>query len=202
MPCCTAVQIGLVNVFRAWGVLPAAVVGHSSGEVASAYAAGVLSARKAIIIAYLRGMVLDEVQDENGKARPPGMMATIGLGATQTEKFLSYGAVVACHNSSRNTTVSGDADAVQETLRKVAEADPLIRCHSLRVRTAFHSHHVGPSALKYEELLRPFLDELETSSRPLDSPRLYSSISGSLEEDAAKLVGSARYWKDSLEKPV
>ncbi|KAI8246120.1 Highly reducing polyketide synthase FUM1 [Colletotrichum sp. SAR 10_96] len=204
LPCCTAVQIGLVNMFRAWGVLPAAVVGHSSGEVASAYAAGFLSARKAIIIAYLRGMVLDEAQDENGKARPrrPGMMATIGLGATQTERFLSSGAVVACHNSPSSTTVSGDADAVQETLGKVAEADPQIRCHALRVRTAFHSHHVGPSALRYEELLRPFLDGVETSSRPLDSPPLYSSISGSLEEDAAKLVGSARYWRDSLEKPV
>lgn len=191
-------------MLRAWGVLPAAVVGHSSGEVASAYAAGFLSARKAIIIAYLRGMVLDELRDENGKPRPrqPGMMATIGLGAMQAERFLSPGAVVACHISPRNTTVSGDADAVQETLRKVAEADPLIRCHVLRVRTAFHSHHVGPSALKYEELLRPFLDEVDTSSRPLDSPPLYSSISGSLEEDAAKLVGSPRYWRDSLEKPV
>ncbi|KAJ0268560.1 Type I Iterative PKS [Colletotrichum noveboracense] len=204
LPCCTAVQIGLVNMFRAWGVLPAAVVGHSSGEVASAYAAGFLSARKAIIIAYLRGMILDELRDENGKPRPrqPGMMATIGLGAIQAEKFLSPGAVVACHNSPRNTTVSGDADAVQETLRKVTEADPLIRCHALRVRTAFHSHHVGPSALKYEELLTPILDGVETSSRPLNSPPLYSSISGSLEEDAAKLVGSVRYWRDSLEKPV
>ncbi|KAF3799863.1 Highly reducing polyketide synthase FUM1 [Colletotrichum gloeosporioides] len=204
LPCCTAVQIGLVNMLRAWGVLPAAVIGHSSGEVASAYAAGVLSARKAIIIAYLRGMVLDEVRNENGKARPrqPGMMATISLGAAQTEKFLSPGAVVACHNSPSSTTVSGDADAVQETLRKVAQADARIRCHALRVRTAFHSHHVGPSALKYEERLRPFLDGLETSARPSYSPSLYSSISGSLEEDAAKLVGSARYWRDSLEKPV
>ncbi|KAI8308661.1 Highly reducing polyketide synthase FUM1 [Colletotrichum sp. SAR11_59] len=128
LPCCTAVQIGLVNMLRAWGVLPAAVVGHSSGEVASAYAAGVLSARKAIIIAYLRGMVLDEVQDENGKARPRrlGMMATIGLGAAQTETFLSYGAVVACHNSPSNTTVSGDADAVQEILRKCRKSGTTI----------------------------------------------------------------------------
>ncbi|KAK2777211.1 polyketide synthase [Colletotrichum kahawae] len=204
LPCCTAIQIGLVNVFRAWGVLPAAVVGHSSGEVASAYAAGVLSARKAIIIAYLRGMVLDEVRDENGKPRPrqPGIMATVGLEAAQTEKFLSPGAVVACHNSPSSTTVSGDADAVQETLRKVAEADPRIRCHALRVRTAFHSHHVGPSALKFEGLLRPLLDGVKTGSRLSQSPLLYSSVSGSLERDATKLAGSAQYWRHSLAKPV
>ncbi|KAI8281754.1 Highly reducing polyketide synthase [Colletotrichum sp. SAR11_57] len=169
LPCCTAVQIGLVDMFRAWGVLPAAVVGHSSGEVASAYAAGVLSARKAIIIAYLRGMVLDELRDENGKPRPrqPGMMATIGLGAMQAEKFLSPGAVVACHNSPSNTTISGDADAVQETLRKVAEVDPRIRCHALRVRTAFHSHHIGPSALR---MFRQALEQLvkrEHDNNPL-----------------------------------
>ncbi|TQN65712.1 Reducing polyketide synthase DEP5, partial [Colletotrichum shisoi] len=204
LPCCAAVQIGLVNMFRAWGVLPAAVVGHSSGEVASAYAAGVLSARKAIIIAYLRGMVLEEVPDEDGKAlrRRPGAMATVGLGAEQTARFLSPGAVVACDNSPSSTTVSGDEDAVQKTLRRVTEADPQIRCHALRVRTAFHSHHVESSALKYEELLRSFLDADETGSRLSSTCSLYSSVSGSLEQDAAKLVGSAQYWRDGLAKPV
>ncbi|OBR09603.1 KR domain-containing protein [Colletotrichum higginsianum IMI 349063] len=204
LPCCAAVQIGLVNMFRAWGVLPAAVVGHSSGEVASAYAAGVLPARKAIIIAYLRGMVLEEVLDEDGKTlrRRPGAMATVGLGAEQTARFLSPGAVIACDNSPSSTTVSGDDDAVQETLRNVAEADSQIRCHALRVRTAFHSHHVEPSALKYEELLRPLLEGGETGKRLSSSCSLYSSVSGSLEQDAAKLVGSARYWRDSLAKPV
>ncbi|KAK2005280.1 KR-domain-containing protein [Colletotrichum eremochloae] len=193
LPCCTAIQIALVNVYRSWSISPIAVVGHSSGEVASAYAAGVLSTRQAIIIAYLRGLVLHE-----GTARP-GAMATIGLGAGETAKFLGPGAVVACENSPISTTVSGDTDAVQETLRRVAKADTQIRCHTLKVRTAFHSHHVRPSALRYEELLEPFL-----GGDPGGSPScaLYSSVTGSYDEFPSELVRRPRHWRYSLESPV
>ncbi|EFQ25774.1 KR domain-containing protein [Colletotrichum graminicola M1.001] len=193
LPCCIAIQISLVNVYRAWGVLPVAVVGHSSGEVASAYAAGVLSARKAIIIAYLRGMVMSEATVQ------PGAMAAVGLGPEETARFLAPGAVVACENSPSSTTVSGDTDSVQETLRKVSEADPQIRCHKLKVATAFHSHHVRASALKYEELLRPFLD---VESNGSSSCALYSSVTGSFHKHPSYLMQNAHHWRDSLERVV
>ncbi|KAK1570020.1 KR domain-containing protein [Colletotrichum navitas] len=193
LPCCTAIQIALVNVYRSWGVHPSAVVGHSSGEVASAYAAGVLSTRQAIIIAYLRGLALHE-----GTARP-GTMATVSLGAEETVQFLSSGAVIACENSPNSTTVSGDADAVRETLGKVAEADPQISCHMLKVQTAFHSPHVRPSALRYEQSLEPFLGG-DSSGCP--SCSLYSSVTGSFSECPSDLVRRPRYWRYSLEKPV
>ena len=50
-PLCTVVQIGLVKLLKSWGVIPIAIVGHSSGEIAAAYAAGIVSAEGAITVA-------------------------------------------------------------------------------------------------------------------------------------------------------
>ena len=54
-PICTAVQVMVVNILQSAGISFAAVVGHSSGEITAAYAAGVITASEAIKIAYYRG---------------------------------------------------------------------------------------------------------------------------------------------------
>ncbi|KAJ6114967.1 Acyl transferase/acyl hydrolase/lysophospholipase [Penicillium sp. IBT 16267x] len=73
-PLCTAIQIALVDTFASVGIQPDAVVGHSSGEIAAAYAAGAITAREAIIIAFYRGLVT-KMQTSTGA------MAAIGLGS-------------------------------------------------------------------------------------------------------------------------
>ncbi|KAK7906373.1 polyketide synthase [Apiospora marii] len=60
-PLCAALQLALVELLRAWGITPAAVVGHSSGEIAAAYAAGILSFENAIICAYYRGLYIGRI---------------------------------------------------------------------------------------------------------------------------------------------
>ena len=55
---CTAVQIGLVDLLASWSVRPSGVAGHSSGEIAAAYASGRITAAEAIVAAYLRGIYL------------------------------------------------------------------------------------------------------------------------------------------------
>lgn len=50
-PACTAIQLGLVLLLRSWGIVPSTVTGHSSGEIASAFAAGIISFEAAIAIA-------------------------------------------------------------------------------------------------------------------------------------------------------
>jgi acyl transferase domain-containing protein len=57
-PVCTAVQIALMDVLHHWGINPDTVVGHSSGEMAAACAAGLLTAREAILAAFCRGKPL------------------------------------------------------------------------------------------------------------------------------------------------
>ncbi|OLN96157.1 Lovastatin nonaketide synthase 3 [Colletotrichum chlorophyti] len=195
LPCCCALQIAIVNILRAWGVLPVAVVGHSSGEVASAYAAGALSASEAIIAAYLRGMVFDS--RDLGMSQP-GAMAAVGLGPEQTLHFLGPGAVVACENSDISTTISGDRDAVEEVLKRIQHENPNVPCRMLRVKTAFHSHHAFASAARYEELLAPFL----TQNRKISACRLYTSVYGSLMGESGTATATTKYWRDSLVQPV
>ena len=116
-PLCTALQIGLVVLLDCWGLKPHAVVGHSSGEIAAAYAAGLISAKDAIINAYYRGLVLSQTGSEQKDTADKGAMCAVGLGEQETSKLLeSYAGRVqlAAINSPTSCTLSGDQDAIQE----------------------------------------------------------------------------------------
>ncbi|WYZ42231.1 hypothetical protein EsH8_V_001126 [Colletotrichum jinshuiense] len=109
-----------------------AVVGHSSGEIAAAYAAGVLTMKEAIIVAYYRGYTAKKM----GKL---GAMAAVGLGRDQVIKFLTDKVNVACENSMCSVTLSGDVDALEVVCDaiKLAKPDTMIRV--LEVDRAYHS---------------------------------------------------------------
>ncbi|KAI0601372.1 hypothetical protein F4775DRAFT_582241 [Biscogniauxia sp. FL1348] len=61
-PLVTALQLGLLALLRDWGLKPSAVIGHSSGEIASAVAAGFLSQEEGIKVAYFRGKAAKDIQ--------------------------------------------------------------------------------------------------------------------------------------------
>lgn len=131
-PICTALQIALVDFLAAWHVTPAAVIGHSSGEIAAAYAAGSLSMREAIIIAFYRGYVCSTPQKRGG-------MAAIGLGRDDVQPYLVPGVRIACENSGNSVTLSGDLQPLEESMVaiKVDHPDALVR--KLQVDVAYHS---------------------------------------------------------------
>lgn len=131
-PATTAIQIGLVNLLANWGILPASVVGHSSGEIVAAYSAGALSARSAIIIAYFRGIVAKAVDK-------PGSMAAIGLGWNETAALLPDDVRVACENSPQSVTISGNSEGIDDVLARIQKEKPDVPCRRLRVNTAYHS---------------------------------------------------------------
>jgi acyl transferase domain-containing protein len=124
--------MALFNKFTALGIKFNATVGHSSGEIAGAYAAGFLSMEEAITIAYYRGYITT-------KQTRPGAMAAIGLGAQNTATFLIDGVVVACENSPDSCTISGDAESVSEVVDKIKEAMPDVLARLLKVSIAYHS---------------------------------------------------------------
>lgn len=136
-PLTTAVQIGLVKILARSGVHPEAVLGHSSGEIAAAYAAGAISADSAIAIAYYRGKV---AKSQSGM----GEMASVGLSSKDVAPFLVDGVVVACHNSPRSVTLSGDRDRIDHVVEQIKAQLPDVFCRRLRVNVAYHSRACFP----------------------------------------------------------
>ena len=131
-PLCTALQVALFNRYATLGLRPTAVVGHSSGEIAAAYAAGYISMEEAIVVAYYRGYVTT-------KQTRDGAMAAVGLGAHELSSFLREGVVLACENSPKSSTISGDRTKVLEVVEAIKKEFPEILARPLKVDMAYHS---------------------------------------------------------------
>ncbi|KAI8162029.1 Fumagillin dodecapentaenoate synthase [Colletotrichum sp. SAR 10_70] len=187
LPCSTAVQIGITEILRSWSIRPDAVCGHSSGEIAGAFAAGALTADEAIVVAYFRGYIPKSM----GTARR-GTMAAIGLGSQDVSKYLESGAFVACENSQNSTTISGDIAAIESAVSK-AKADGVF-ARQLTVDRAYHSPHMEVYGKAYEEAIRPFI-----KSKAPEVP-FFSSVTEERVTDAGAL--DAAYWHQSLVQPV
>ncbi|KAM7200788.1 hypothetical protein V8F33_003719 [Rhypophila sp. PSN 637] len=187
-PLCTAIQIGLVNLLRKWGIKPDGVVGHSSGEIAAAYAAGALNMKDAILVAFYRGCA-------SSQQRRPGAMAAVGLGRHEVTDLLTKGTYIACENSRSSVTISGDLESVERTLDRVREARPGALARKLKVDRAYHSDHMKTVGPIYEEMI----SSITTSPDPLALP-FFSSVTGQPTYDASTL-GPA-YWRLNMECPV
>lgn len=186
-PLCTAVQIALVDTFASVGVRPAAVVGHSSGEVAAAYAAGALTANEAMSIAFYRGQVTQLVTKI-------GAMAAIGMGSDEVKQYLQTGVVVACENSPKSVTLAGDAQEVEVVMTRIKEANPEVLVKKLQVDKGYHSHHMAEVGDKYHALIQNQVSAKEPTIL------FFSSTEGRILTQASEL--GPRYWQKNLESPV
>ena len=133
-PICTAIQVALVDTLAEYGIKADAVVGHSSGEIAAAYAAGGLDASEAIVAAYQRGQIA------KGRSNAGGM-AAVGLGRDQVAEYLvgRNEVVVACENSPNSVTISGESEGLNVVLAAIKTKEPECFTRKLRVNVAYHS---------------------------------------------------------------
>ncbi|KAI0412784.1 putative polyketide synthase [Xylaria grammica] len=193
---CTAVQVLLVDLLSAAGVEFQAVVGHSSGEIGAAYAAGFISGEDAIRIAYYRGWFTS-----NASYHKKGAMLAVettyedAIYVCGLDDFDGRVCVAAC-NSSSSVTLSGDSDAIEE-VQAVFEDDGRF-ARRLKVDQAYHSHHMIPIA-------KPYTDALYACGIQPRSPKKrchwYSSVrEGTVMASTDELRGS--YWQENLLKPV
>jgi SAM-dependent methyltransferase len=170
-------------------VNPAAVVGHSSGEIAAAYAVGALTAEQAIAAAFYRGVVANK-QDRKGA------MAAIGMGWDQVKPFLVDNVGVACENSPKSVTISGDAQGVQEVVDAILHRHPNVLARLLKVEKAYHSYHMKEVGQVYLDLMgNDFV--AKTPEKPF-----FSSVAGRLLAQEDDLTLGPKYWKANLESPV
>lgn len=195
-PICTALQLALVDLLKAWGVKPTAVVGHSSGEIAAAYAKGAITREDAWKISYHRGHLSSCIRGFAPTLQ--GSMLATGLGPEAAEPYitrLSQGnATTACINSPASTTLSGDLEAIEE-LEEMIKSDGHF-ARKLRVDVAYHSPHMHVIA----DMYRQTLGDISTLPEDPNSVKMFSSLTGERINKNSEL--NTDYWVSNMVNPV
>ncbi|KAB2571139.1 PKS-NRPS hybrid synthetase psoA [Lasiodiplodia theobromae] len=195
-PLCTAVQVVLVDLIRAAGVEFKAVVGHSSGEIAAAYAAGLVSARDAIRIAYYRGVYAKLAGSSSGAK---GAMMAVGTSLEDAREFCELEEfegrlTVAASNAASSVTLSGDEDAIDQAEEIFKDESKFAR--KLRVDTAYHSFHMVPCSKPYLEAL----DACKVQVGEATATTWFSSVVPGTKMSKETL--GSQYWVDNMKNTV
>jgi amino acid adenylation domain-containing protein len=182
-PALFVTELALATLWRSWGIVPEAVVGHSLGEYVAATLAGVFTWEQALGIVCLRGRMMD--------AMDPGAMTSAPLEEKALAPYLLAGVSIAALNSPRASVLSGPFAAIEAVEAALAANDVTFR--RLRTSHAFHS-----------EMMRPMVSEFEAeiAKLTLQAPTMpfVSSVTGTwiTPEQAT----SPRYWAEQVVLPV
>lgn len=198
-PLCTATQVALVDVLRTAGVRFHTVIGHSSGEIAGAYAAGIISSTDAIRIAYYRGL---HTALAAGQTDQKGCMMAAGISFLEGNEICSRpqfeGRIaVAASNAPTSVTLSGDEDAIHE-IKDLLDVDRTFT-RLLKVDKAYHSHHMKPC-------VKPYLLSLQSCGLRPQEPTHAVWVS-SVYPDRDMVGGNLKsltdtYWTENLSSTV
>ncbi|AJC56295.1 type I polyketide synthase [Streptomyces sp. 769] len=185
-PVLFAVMVSLAALWRSYGVEPAAVVGHSQGEIAAACVAGALSLDDAARVVALRSKALLALSGRGG-------MVSVSLPADEVAERLQRwdGRIsIAAVNGPGSIVVSGDVDALDELLADCEASG--VRARRIPVDYASHSAHV-------EEIRDELLTILAgIAPRPSQVP-FYSTVR---VERIDTSVLDAEYWYRNLRQTV
>ncbi|KAI5921037.1 putative polyketide synthase [Camillea tinctor] len=196
-PLCTALQLGLIELLRSFCIVPAVVIGHSSGEIAAAYAAGALSFQSACKVAYHRGRLVAQL--DTASSRPEEMMS-VNLPEEQVQSYLDGAGIaeshvhIACVNSPSNVTLSGD-ETIIDTLKSLLDQDDIF-ARKLGTRVAYHSPAMHAIASKYHSCL----GILEKQDAANYNVLMVSTVTG--EKVLRGQLCDSQYWVDNLVSPV
>ncbi|MGW2488157.1 SDR family NAD(P)-dependent oxidoreductase [Streptomyces sp. NPDC001606] len=183
-PVTFAVTVSLAALWRAYGVEPEAVIGHSQGEIAAACVAGALSLADAAAVVCLRSRALTELSGKGG-------MMSVALPAEEVRAlFADDRLAVAAVNSPASTVVSGDPTALEELAADCAARG--VRTRRIAVDYASHS----PQVAAVEDSLAGLLAGITPRAARTE---LYSTVTGQ-RLDTRELTGA--YWYTNLRETV
>ncbi|QTZ95655.1 type I polyketide synthase [Streptomyces auratus] len=185
-PVLWAVMVSLAEVWRAHGVEPAAVVGHSQGEIAAACVAGALSLEDGARVVALRSKAIRALSGRGG-------MVSVALSSSDVSDLIKSwnGRVsVAAVNGPSSVVVSGDADALDELMDGCRERE--VRARRIEVDYASHSAHVESIREELLEVLAP------VAPRVAEVP-FFSTVTGEWLDTTAM---DAAYWFTNLRQTV
>jgi len=191
-PVLFALEIALANLWQAWGVRPAYVMGHSVGELAAACVAGVFDLADGCKLVAARGRLMQELRDD-------GAMAVVLTGRDVARAVVEAvrqrrgdRLALAGFNAPDQTVISGDRAAVLEACERLAVEHQIANRGLLDVSHAFHS-----------PLMRPILDQLRAVAETVTYHRptidVVSNVTGTVANAA---MATAAYWVDHVLAPV
>ncbi|WP_029059653.1 type I polyketide synthase [Stappia stellulata] len=185
-PLLYALQVAMVTALESRGIVPDMVVGHSVGEVAAAWCAGMLDLASATRIIHARSTQQEVV-------RHLGTMAALLLPETEARAALASlalpGLELSAINSPRSVTVSGPAESIDAFARHARAKRWALR--KLEIAYPFHSALVDP----IEAPLRDALGEIRSAP-----PRV--PFFSSVHPDAETITPDATYWWENVRRPV
>ncbi len=182
-PALFALEVALSGLWQSWGVVPDVVMGHSVGEIAAAFVAGVMSLDDAARVVAARGRLM---------ARCPagGVMVAVAASEAEVTPLLTGPVSIAAVNGPTSVVVSGERAAVDAVADRLAARGR--RVHRLAVSHAFHS-----------ALMEPMIDEFSAVLAGVSAAEpqiaLVSNVTGRM---AGPGYGSAAYWVQHVRQPV
>jgi acyl transferase domain-containing protein/NADPH:quinone reductase-like Zn-dependent oxidoreductase/acyl carrier protein len=184
-PALFAVEYALAELWRSWGVEPAALIGHSLGEYVAACVAGVFSLEDGLKLVSARGRLMQTMCK-------PGAMAAVAADEAAVLAAIEgrSGLAIAAVNAPDSVVISGEETGVDAAMAQLLAGG--IRCERLAVSHAFHS-----------PMMEPMLDEFErvASGIQYSSPRL-RVISNLTGEVARAELATPAYWRRHIRSAV
>ena len=187
-PALFAIQVGVTEMLRFQGVMPAAVAGHSVGEVAAAWASGALTLEQAVEVIYYRSHF-------QGMTKGQGQMTAVALSEAQMrtlleEQKLADSVAIAGINSARGMTLAGPSAALTQLENILADRQIVFK--RLDLDYAFHSAAMNPIQAGLEAALHAITPQ----KTKID---FVSTVTGDIAP-GDQLDGS--YWWNNIRQPV
>jgi phthiocerol/phenolphthiocerol synthesis type-I polyketide synthase E len=182
-PALFAVEYALAQLWIAWDVRPAAMIGHSVGEYVAACLAGVFSLQDALSLLAFRARIMQSL--------PKGGMLGIPLPPHEIQPYLHADLCLAAINGPAQCVVSGTAEAVKSCEAQLLERG--VKCRRLKTSHAFHSSMMNPVIELFAERVR------QTEIHAPGIPYL-SNLTG--KWIGADEVKEPSYWSSHLRETV
>ena len=182
-PALFVLEYALAQTWIARGVKPAALMGHSVGELVAACLAGVFTLGDALHLVALRGRLIAEL--------PRGSMLSVSLSPERVRRYLPNGVDVAAINETDRCVVSGPIAAIEACAKQLEQA--AIEHRLLRTSHAFHSAMLEPA-------LDWFAQAIGQVERRPPSIRCLSNVTGTWLTDGEAC--DPRYWAEQMRRPV
>jgi acyl transferase domain-containing protein/NADPH:quinone reductase-like Zn-dependent oxidoreductase/acyl carrier protein len=186
-PAIFAMQVALAELWKSWGIQPAAVIGHSVGEVAAACVAGVFSLEEAARVIVLRSQCMEWC------ARGAGTMLAVGVEEETARALIARHdrtVTIAAFNGPRSLTLAGCRDSLQAIASELEAQEIFARF--VPVEHPFHHPLMSPASEALEEELKALCPHPE-------SIPFFSTVTG---RQSAGQECDGGYWGRGVRQPV